>query len=153
MTTSAERLRAAGLRVTTPRLAVLDALDAARVAGGDHHLTVADVAARVREQRGSLSTQAAYDCLDALVGAGLARRIEPAGRPALYEARAGDNHHHVVCRVCGATADVDCAEGPAPCLLPAQHPPGFVVDEAEVIFWGRCATCAPGPGPDGGRGG
>lgn len=140
MTAAVDRLRAAGLRVTSPRVAVLDVLGEALTAE-EHHLPASAVAERARARLGSLSTQAVYDCLDALVRAGLARRIEPAGHPALYEARVGDNHHHLVCRGCGATADVDCAVGAAPCLLPAAAP-GFVVDEAEVTFWGWCPGCA-----------
>jgi Fur family transcriptional regulator, stress-responsive regulator len=94
----------------------------------------------VRGRLDSVSTQAIYDVLSALARAGLARRIEPAGSPALYEHRVGDNHHHVVCRVCSAIADVDCVVGEAPCLEPtASH--GFVVDEAEVTFWGLCPAC------------
>jgi Fe2+ or Zn2+ uptake regulation protein len=130
----AERLRAAGLRVTAPRLAVLAVLSE----GG--HLGVDEVAARVRDRLGSVSTQAVYDVLAALAQAGLARHVEPAGSPALYEARVGDNHHHIVCRVCGATADVDCAVGERPCLDPSQTH-GFVLDEAEVTYWGLCPQC------------
>jgi Fe2+ or Zn2+ uptake regulation protein len=137
-----ERLRSAGLRVTSPRVAVLDALDAARDEV-DHHLTAAVVAEQARARLGALSTQAVYDCLDVLVRSGLARRVEPAGHPALYEARVGDNHHHLVCRGCGLTRDVDCVHGSAPCLVPTLPAPdaGFVVDEAEVTFWGWCASC------------
>ncbi|WP_432512053.1 Fur family transcriptional regulator [Kineococcus sp. SYSU DK001] len=136
--TSAERLRAKGLRATQPRVVVLDVLDAARA---DHeHLPVARVAERARAALPTVSTQAVYDCLDALTGAGLARRIEPAGHPARYEARVGDNHHHLVCRDCGATVDVDCTSGHAPCLSPSDTA-GFAVEEAEVVFWGRCPEC------------
>ena len=127
-------LRAHGLRVTRPRLAVLDVLDR----GG--HLEVDEIALRVRQRLDTVSTQAVYDVLGALARVGLARRIEPAGSPALYERRAGDNHHHVVCRGCGAVADVDCALGEAPCLDPSAAQ-GFVVDEAEVTFWGLCPVC------------
>jgi Fur family transcriptional regulator, stress-responsive regulator len=145
MSLATERLRAVGLRVTSPRVAVYDVLDDATTEA-EHHLTAGVVADRARARLGSLSTQAVYDCLDALVRSGLARRIEPAGLPALYEARVGDNHHHFVCRGCGSTTDVDCVQGEAPCLLPAHtssaHGPGFVVDEAEVTFWGWCARCA-----------
>lgn len=130
----AERLRTAGLRVTRPRLAVLDVLHE----GG--HLGVDEIASRVRSRLTSISTQTVYDVLAALSRAGLARRIEPAGSPARYEARAGDNHHHVVCRGCGLIADIDCVIGPAPCLEP-HRAPGFEVDEAEVTFWGLCADC------------
>lgn len=104
------------------------------------HLEVDEIAAKVRERLDSVSTQAVYDVLGALSRAGLARRIEPAGSFARYERRSGDNHHHVVCRGCGEVADVDCAVGQAPCLEPsASH--GFVVDEAEVTFWGLCPQC------------
>jgi Fur family transcriptional regulator, stress-responsive regulator len=123
-----------GLRVTKPRLAVLDILSQ----GG--HLEVDEITRQARTQLDSVSTQAIYDVLGALARAGLARRIEPAGSPALYEARTGDNHHHVMCRACGAIADVDCAVGSAPCLDPSQTH-GFVVDEAEVTYWGLCPTC------------
>lgn len=149
MTATVERLRSVGLRVTSPRVAVLDVLDEAR-AEADHHLAAGTVAERARARLGSLSIQTVYDCLDALVRSGLARRIEPAGMAALYEARADENHHHAVCRGCGATVDVECVEGAAPCLVPHLPAPGaaastgsgFVVDEAEVTFWGWCAQCA-----------
>jgi Fur family ferric uptake transcriptional regulator len=104
------------------------------------HLEVDEIAQRVRQRLDSVSTQAVYDVLGALSRAGLARRLEPAGSPALYEARAGDNHHHVVCRGCGAVADVDCVIGDAPCLDPS-HAHGFEIDEAEVTFWGLCPSC------------
>jgi Fur family ferric uptake transcriptional regulator len=129
-----ELLRSRGLRVTRPRLAVLDIL-----AGGGH-LDVDEIASRVRHRLDSVSTQAVYDVLGALSRAGLARRIEPAGSPARYEARTGDNHHHVVCRGCGEVADIDCAVGAAPCLEP-DAVDGFAIDEAEVTFWGLCAAC------------
>ena len=139
-------LQAAGLRATQPRLAVLGVLTAARATG--EHLPAAEVASRARARLGALSTQAVYDGLDALVGAGLARRIRPAdAASAVYEARAGDNHHHLVCRGCGLTRDVDCATGAAPCLVPAGLPAGFVVDEAELTFWGLCGACAASAGP------
>lgn len=131
---STQQLRAAGLRVTRPRLAVLEVLRE----GG--HLDVDEIAVRVRQRLESVSTQAIYDVLGALCRAGLARRIEPAGSPALYEARVGDNHHHVVCRGCGEIADIDCAVGGAPCLDPGTAG-GFHVDEAEVTFWGLCPSC------------
>ncbi len=107
-------------------------------AGG--HLEVDEITRRVRERLDSVSTQAVYDVLGALSRAGLSRRIEPAGSPARYEARAGDNHHHVVCRGCGEIADVDCTVGHAPCLDPSGAG-GFEVDEAEVTFWGLCPAC------------
>ena len=133
-----DRLRARGLRVTAPRAAVLGVLDDATE--GQEHLTTAEVAERVRGRLGAVSLQAVYDVLEAFVDAGLARRIEPAGQPALFEGRVGDNHHHLVCRGCGRTVDVDCAVGHAPCLAPSAIT-GFVVDEAEVVFWGRCPDC------------
>src|SRR3954462_1582887 len=133
-TTWEERLRAAGLRVTRPRLSVLSVLAERPHADADTIVTAA------RDLHPSLSPQAVYGVLKALVAAGLARRIEPAGAPALFELRVGDNHHHLVCRSCGAVADVDCAVGAAPCLSPS-HAAGFVVDEAEVVFWGLCSNC------------
>ena len=129
-----ELLRSRGLRVTRPRLAVLDVLD------GGGHLEVDEIANAVRMRLDSVSTQAVYDVLGALSRAGLARRIEPAGSPARFEARVGDNHHHVVCRGCGVVADVDCVTGSAPCLDPSTAD-GFEVDEAEVTFWGLCPDC------------
>jgi Fe2+ or Zn2+ uptake regulation protein len=129
-----ERLRARGLRVTRPRLAVLEVL------GGGGHLEVDEIVNRVRDRLDSVSVQAVYDVLGALARAGLARRIEPAGSPARYEARTGDNHHHIVCRGCGTVADVDCAVGEAPCLDPSDTQ-GFELDEAEVTFWGLCPAC------------
>ena len=130
-----EMLRAKGLRVTRPRLAVLEVLDEYR-----NHLDVDEIATLVRVKLESVSTQAVYDVLSALSRVGLARRIEPAGSPARFEARAGDNHHHVVCRGCGKIADVDCAEGRKPCLDPVPTH-GFTIDEAEVTFWGLCPSC------------
>ena len=127
-------LRSRGLRVTRPRVAVLEVLSE----GG--HLEVDEIATQVRARLESVSTQAVYDVLGALSRAGLARRIEPAGSPARYESRVGDNHHHVVCRGCGEVADVDCAVGARPCLDPSSAH-GFVVDEAEVTFWGLCPAC------------
>ena len=133
-----EILRNRGLRVTRPRVAVLEVLSR----GG--HFEVEQVVNKVRERLDSVSTQAVYDVLGALARAGLARRIEPAGSPALYENRAGDNHHHVVCRGCGAVGDVDCVVGEAPCLEPSATN-GFVIDEAEVTFWGLCPACQAKP--------
>ena len=127
-------LRDHGLRVTRPRIAVLEVL----AEGG--HFEVDEIANRVRNRLETVSMQAVYDVLGALARVGLARRIEPAGSPALYERRVGDNHHHVVCRGCGAVGDVDCAVGEAPCLEPSNTH-GFVIDEAEVTFWGLCPTC------------
>jgi Fur family ferric uptake transcriptional regulator len=130
-----ERLRGRGLRVTRPRVAVLDVLTENRV-----HLDVDEITAEVRRRLDSVSVQAVYDVLGALTDAGLARRITPAGGPARFESRAGDNHHHLVCRVCGLIVDVDCATGVAPCLEPIDAA-GFIVDEAEVTYWGTCANC------------
>lgn len=129
-----EQLRSAGLRVTAPRVAVLGTVAEHPHSDADH------IAARVRETLGSVSTQAVYDVLKACVGAGLLRRIEPAGSAARYETRIGDNHHHLVCRNCGSVVDIDCVVGAAPCLTPSDDH-GFVVDEAEVTFWGLCANC------------
>ncbi|GAA1642807.1 Fur family transcriptional regulator [Nonomuraea maheshkhaliensis] len=133
--TAAEELRGAGLRVTAARVALLDT-----VREGDH-LGVEAIADGVRERVGHVSLQAVYEALHALTAAGLVRRIEPAGSPARYEGRVGDNHHHIVCRSCGAVADVDCAVGHAPCLS-ASEEHGFVIDEAEVIYWGLCPACS-----------
>jgi Fur family transcriptional regulator, stress-responsive regulator len=131
-------LRSAGLRVTAPRRAVLGAL-------ADHpHSTADAVAGVVRGELGSVSTQAVYDVLAACVDAGLVRRIEPAGSAARYETRTGDNHHHLVCRSCGATADVDCVVDERPCLTPSDDG-GFEIDEAEVVFWGLCPACRVAP--------
>ena len=130
-------LRERGLRVTASRVAVLDVIRST-----DGHPNAEMVRSAVAQRLGIVSTQAVYDILHSLSEAGLLRRIEPAGHPARYEARVGDNHHHLVCRACGATHDVDCAAGHAPCLEPSQ-PDGFQVDEAEVIFWGLCADCRP----------
>ena len=130
-----EALRRAGLRITASRLAVL-----AAVLGEGQHRDADAIAGAARQQIGTLSTQAVYDNLHILEEAGLVRRIQPSGHPGRYEARVGDNHHHIVCRRCGVTVDVDCAVGAAPCLEPsAGH--GFVVEEAEIIFWGLCPQC------------
>jgi Fur family ferric uptake transcriptional regulator len=131
-------LRAAGMRVTSPRLAVLAAVREL------DHPDVEDVVQVARRRLGSVSTQAVYDVLRLFEDAGLVRRIEPAGSPARYEGRVGDNHHHLVCRRCGAVADVDCVVGHAPCLEPADYA-GFKVDEADVTFWGICPACQPTP--------
>jgi Fe2+ or Zn2+ uptake regulation protein len=136
-------LRAAGLRVTMPRLAMLTWLDA------HPHATVDAITAGVRERFGTVSTQAVYDMLAACATAGLLRRIEPAGHPARFERRVGDNHHHLVCRRCGRTQDVDGAIGAQPCLTAAEDM-GFAVDKAEVVFWGMCPACKAGESsPDG----
>ncbi len=134
-------LRDAGLRVTAARLATLRAL------AESPHTAVDAIAASVRDDLGTVSTQAVYDVLRALSSAGLVRRIEPAGSAALYETRTGDNHHHLVCRSCGAVADVDCAVGEIPCLEPSQTQ-GYEVDEAEVVYWGICAQCRSTSPPD-----
>jgi Fe2+ or Zn2+ uptake regulation protein len=134
MSTGENLLRDHGLRVTRPRLAVLDVL----TEGG--HLEVDEIARRARARLDSVSTQAVYDVLGALSRAGLARRLEPAGSPARFEARVGDNHHHIVCRGCGEIADVDCTVGERPCLTPSTGH-GFELDEAEVTFWGLCPSC------------
>ncbi|QYN39265.1 transcriptional repressor [Pseudonocardia sp. DSM 110487] len=128
-------LRGAALRVTRPRLAVLSAVH-------EHpHSDTSSIIGVVRDDLGEVSHQAVYDVLRALTAAGLVRCIEPPGSVARYEARVGDNHHHVVCRSCGAIADVDCAVGPAPCLTPSDGH-GFAIDEAEVVFRGTCPECA-----------
>jgi Fur family transcriptional regulator, stress-responsive regulator len=111
-----------------------------RAVSGDPHVTADAVAETVRAELGAISIQAVYDVLGVLVDVGLVRRIQPAGSPARFEARVSDNHHHVICRVCGRTADVDCAVGFAPCLT-AVDDMGYEIDEAEVIYWGRCAEC------------
>ena len=121
--------------MTAQRLAVLRAVSCAP------HATADAVAERVRTEIGSISRQAVYDTLALLTDQSLVRRIQPAGSPARFEARVGDNHHHVICRGCGLTADVDCAVGDAPCLT-ASNTSGFVIDEAEVIYWGHCPDCA-----------
>ncbi|MBS1878582.1 MAG: transcriptional repressor [Actinobacteria bacterium] len=129
-----EILRGADLRVTRPRMAVLAALHA------HPHADTGSIVTAAREDLGRVSTQAVYDVLQALTERGLVRRIEPSGSVARYETRVGDNHHHVVCRSCGAIADVACAVGPAPCLE-ASESHGFEIDEAEVVYWGRCPDC------------
>jgi Fur family ferric uptake transcriptional regulator len=129
-----QTLRGAGLRVTRPRVSVLSAVHAHPHADTDSIIRV------VRDDLGEVSHQAVYDVLRALTLTGLVRRIQPSGSVARYESRVGDNHHHVVCRSCGAIADADCAVGAAPCLAPADEH-GFEIDEAEVIYWGRCPDC------------
>lgn len=133
--TTAEELRGAGLRVTAARVALLET-----VRSGDH-LDVEAIASGVRDRVGHVSLQAVYEALHALTAAGLVRRIEPAGSPARFEGRVGDNHHHVVCRACGVVADVDCATGEAPCLTASDNH-GFTIDEADVIYWGLCPGCS-----------
>jgi Fe2+ or Zn2+ uptake regulation protein len=127
-------LRENGLQVTAQRLAVL------RAVSGRPHATADEIAQDVRSEIGAISRQAVYDALGLLSEKGLIRRIQPAGSAALYEDRVGDNHHHVICRACGKTADVDCAVGRAPCLTGADHT-GFRIDEAEIIYWGTCPDC------------
>jgi Fur family ferric uptake transcriptional regulator len=128
-------LREARLRVTRPRLAVLSAVH-------DHpHADTDSIIGFARLLHSDVSHQAVYDVLRALTAAGLVRRFEPAGSVARYEARVGDNHHHLVCRSCGAIVDVDCAVGEAPCLA-ASDDQGYAIDEAEVVYWGLCPTCA-----------
>jgi len=131
----AEELRGAGLRVTAARVALLET-----VRSGDH-LDAEAIATGVRDRVGHVSLQAVYEALHALAAAGLIRRIEPAGSPTRYEGRVMDNHHHLVCRSCGAVADVDCATGEAPCLT-ASDDHGFSIDEAEVVYWGLCPDCS-----------
>lgn len=131
-------LRRSALRVTAPRIAVLTAV---------HHRPHSDtdsIIGLVREALGAVSHQAVYDVLRALASAGLLRRIQPTGSVALYETRVGDNHHHAVCRECGVIADVDCAVGEIPCLT-ASDSHGFVIDEAEVVYWGLCPACSNSP--------
>jgi Fur family transcriptional regulator, stress-responsive regulator len=129
----------ADLRVTRPRLAVLEAVYA------DPHADTETIFSAVRSGLPDVSRQAVYDVLNAFTAAGLVRRIQPSGLVARYESRVGDNHHHVVCRTCGVIADVDCAVGAAPCLTPADDSnvlDGFVLDEAEVVYWGLCPDCS-----------
>lgn len=132
-------LKASRLRLTAPRLAVLEV-----VANEGKHQDAEFIERAARQRLGSLSRQAVYDNLNALVAAGVLRRIEPAGRPALYETRVGDNHHHLICRQCQATIDIDCVVGLRPCLQPSENH-GFVIDEAEVVFWGLCPDCQERP--------
>jgi len=129
-----QQLRSRGLQVTAQRLAIAEAV-AARP-----HATTEELADEVRARIGSISRQAVYDTLSVFVDNNLIRRIQPAGSVARYEDRVGDNHHHVVCRSCGVMADVDCAVGSTPCLH-ADEDHGFVIDEAEVVYWGRCPAC------------
>ena len=132
-------LRETALRVTRPRIAVLTAVHA------HPHADTDSIIRAVRAELPDVSHQAVYDSLNTLTGAGLVRRIQPSGSVARYESRVGDNHHHVVCRSCGVIADVDCAVGDAPCLTASDEDgslAGFVIDEAEVIYWGLCSDCA-----------
>jgi Fur family transcriptional regulator, stress-responsive regulator len=134
----ATQLRTADLRVTRPRVAVLEAVHS------HQHADTETILSAVRSGLPDVSRQAVYDVLNALTAVGLLRRIQPLGMVALYECRVGDNHHHVVCRSCGVIADVDCAVGEAPCLTPSDDNKldGFVLDEAEVIYWGLCPDCS-----------
>ncbi|ASW90449.1 Fur family transcriptional regulator [Mycobacterium marseillense] len=135
----ADRLRMADLRVTRPRVAVLEVVDA------NPHADTETIFSAVRRGLPDVSRQAVYDVLNALTTVGLVRRIQPLGMVARYESRVGDNHHHVVCRSCGIIGDIDCAVGEAPCLTPSDDDnvlDGFVLDEAEVIYWGLCADCS-----------
>jgi Fur family ferric uptake transcriptional regulator len=131
---AAEILRDAGVRVTAQRVAVLLAVAEAP------HGTADQIDEAVRAELGAISRQGVYDALGALADAGLVRRIQPAGSPARYENRVGDNHHHLICRTCGRTVDVDCAVGDVPCLTAADDA-GYQIEEAEVIYWGRCPEC------------
>jgi Fur family transcriptional regulator, stress-responsive regulator len=132
---TADFLRRHGIQVTAQRVAVL------RAVASQPHSTADAVAEVVRAEIGAISRQSVYDALGVLAAANLIRRIQPSGSPARYEARVGDNHHHVICRICSRTADVDCAVGSAPCLTAVDNM-GFEIDEAEVIYWGRCPECA-----------
>ena len=131
----ADLLRERGIQVTAQRLAVL------RAVAAQPHVTADGVAEAVRAQIGAISLQSVYDALGLLVAERLIRRIQPAGSPARYEDRVGDNHHHLICRICGRVVDIDCAVGAAPCLTAADDN-GFEIDEAEVAYWGRCPECA-----------
>ena len=133
-TDPAELLRQRGIQVTAQRLAVL------RAVAGQPHITADGVAEIVRAEIGAISLQSVYDALGVLVAEGLLRRIEPSGSPARFEDRVGDNHHHLICRICGRLVDVDCAVGSAPCLT-AVDDMGYKIDEAEIAYWGRCPDC------------
>jgi Fur family transcriptional regulator, stress-responsive regulator len=132
---TAENLRGVGLRVTAARVALLETVR------DGNHLGIEEITSGVRERIGHISLQAVYDALHALTAAGLIRRLEPAGSQPRFEGRVGDNHHHVVCRSCGAVADVDCAVGEAPCLTPSDDH-GYSIGEAEVVYWGLCPSCS-----------
>jgi Fur family ferric uptake transcriptional regulator len=131
----ADLLRGRGIQITAQRLAVMRAVSA------EPHVTADRVADVVRGEIGAISLQSVYDALGVLVAEGLIRRIQPAGSAARFEDRVGDNHHHLICRVCGRVVDVDCAVGDAPCLT-ASNDQGFTIDEAEVIYWGLCPDCS-----------
>ena len=132
--TPADLLRERGIQVTAQRLAVF------RAVTDQPHITAEHVSAVVRAEIGAISLQSVYDALGILVTGGLLRRIQPAGSPARFEGRVGDNHHHLICRVCGRLVDVDCALAPAPCLTAADNQ-GYEIDEAEIAYWGRCPQC------------
>jgi Fe2+ or Zn2+ uptake regulation protein len=133
-TDPADLLRQRGIQVTAQRLAVV------RAVAGQPHITADAVAEAVRAEIGVISLQSVYDTLGLLVAEGLIRRIQPAGSPARYEDRVGDNHHHLICRICGRLVDADCAVGSAPCLTAADDK-GYEIDQAEVAYWGRCPDC------------
>jgi Fur family transcriptional regulator, stress-responsive regulator len=137
-------LRMHGLQVTAQRLAVL------RAVTDRSHPTADDIYQLVRADIGAISRQAVYDALAAFTDKGILRRIQPAGSPARYENRVGDNHHHLICRTCNRMVDVDCAVGDTPCLTPAESS-GYAVDEAEVVYWGRCPECVAAPESDEGQ--
>jgi Fur family transcriptional regulator, stress-responsive regulator len=136
-TEPAALLRQRGLQVTVQRLAVL------RAVSGEPHITADRVAEVVRAEIGTISLQSVYDALGRLADEGLIRRIQPSGSPARFEDRVGDNHHHLICRICGRVVDVDCAVGSAPCLT-AVDDSGYQIDEAEIAYWGRCPDCQTG---------
>ena len=127
-------LRQRGIQITAQRLAVL------RAVSRQPHITAEAVAQMARSEIGAISLQSVYDALAVLVAEGLIRRIQPAGSPARFEDRVGDNHHHLICRICGRVVDIDCAIGAAPCLEALDHK-GYEIDEAEVAYWGRCPDC------------
>jgi Fur family ferric uptake transcriptional regulator len=131
---TSDLLRRHGIQVTAQRVAVLQAVSSRP------HVTVEEVTAAARAEIGAISRQAVYDALRVFADNGLVRRIQPAGSPARYEGRVRDNHHHLVCRGCGRMVDVDCATGDAPCLAPDDDA-GYTIDEAEVVYWGRCPDC------------
>ena len=139
VTDPADLLRQHGIQVTAQRLAVLRAVSA------QPHITADGIAEIVRREIGAISLQSVYDALALLAAERLIRRIQPAGSPARFEDRVGDNHHHLICRACGRMVDVDCAIGATPCLA-ASDDAGYEIDEAEVIYWGHCPTCQPTAG-------
>lgn len=144
MSDAAELLRQRGIQVTAQRLAVV------RAVASHPHTTADAIAEAARAEIGAISLQSVYDALAVLVAEGLIRRIQPAGSPARFETRVGDNHHHLICRVCGRMVDIDCAVGSAPCLTAADSS-GYEIDEAEVVYWGRCPECVARSIPQTGR--